>query len=275
VSRERLINAALRAYPRSVRDHHGSEMLSTVLDSTADAPRRLPREILDLVRVGLRSRATETAQPGVRRVIADGLCRGATWVMTLDLSTLLAQRMRGMHDPLLSPVSIAGLAAVLAVALIGYDRLAGVGGLVWTVSRTPEVFHHHPSVDGLLPTVVPVICFAVLLLAPRRRAPMPHRLGWLAVPAVLVAAFGPAPLDGPLIAVAMLVVALTGLCAIALLPTDPRLAIAAAVPAAYLGLQIVMKPDAPIVLKTLLLAPVPIVLAITIARSRQLQQPTG
>ena len=116
--------------------------------------------------------------------------------MTLDVSTLLSQRARGMRDPLLSSPSLALLAAVLALALVGYDRLAGAGALVWTALRLPALWDHHAGIVNLAPEVLPVICFCVLVLAPRRRAPDLRRLAWLLVPATLVATAGAAARRG-------------------------------------------------------------------------------
>jgi hypothetical protein len=90
------------------------------------------------VRLGLRTRATSTARVGARRLIADGLCVAAVWLMTLDVSTLVTQRARGMHDPLLAPTPLALLVAALALALIGRDRLAGAAALAWTALRMPS-----------------------------------------------------------------------------------------------------------------------------------------
>lgn len=118
-------------------------MLATLRDVSAGSRRGFAREISDLVRLGLRTRASSTASVGARRLVADGLCLAAAWLMTLDVSTLLSQRARGMHDPLLSAPSIALLAAVLALAFIGYDRLAGAGALVWTALRLPALWDHH------------------------------------------------------------------------------------------------------------------------------------
>jgi hypothetical protein len=92
-------------------------MLATLLDASAGSRMQFARELADLVRLGLRARATQTASVGTRRLIADGLCLAGAWLLTLDLSTLLSQRARGLHDPLLAWPSIALLAAVLAVAI--------------------------------------------------------------------------------------------------------------------------------------------------------------
>ena len=184
-------------------------MLATLHDVSAGSRRSFAREIADLVRLGLRMRAASTASAGARRLLADGLCLAAVWLMTLDVSTLLSQRARGMHDPLLSAPSIALLAAVLALALIGHDRLAGAGALVWTALRLPALWDHHAGLVNLAPEVLPIVCFCVLVLAPRRRAPDLRRLAWLLVPATLVAAAGPPPGEAsPLLVAGVLLAAL-------------------------------------------------------------------
>ena len=114
MSGERIAELALLAYPAARRAARGEEMLATLLDASAGSRRRFAREIADLVRLGLRARGSQTASAGARRIVADGLCLAAVWLMTLDVSTLLSQRARGMRDPLLSSPSIALLAAVLA-----------------------------------------------------------------------------------------------------------------------------------------------------------------
>ena len=111
MSGERIAELALLAYPAAARTARGEEMLATLQDASAGSRRRFVAEIADLVRLGLRARGSQTASAGARRIVADGLCLAAVWLMTLDVSTLLSQRARGMHDPLLSAPSIALLAA--------------------------------------------------------------------------------------------------------------------------------------------------------------------
>ena len=234
------------------------------------------REIADLVRGGLRTRATQTASAGARRLVADGLCLAGTWVMTLDLSTLLSQRARGMHDPLLAPASIALLAATLALALIGYDRLAGAGAVVWTGLRIPALWDHHPGIINLTPEILPLICFSVMVLAPRRRAPDPRRLAWLIVPATLVLTLGP-PSDERshlLLAYVALAAISVSVFALAILPTDPRVAIAGAVSVSNLGLAVAAINHDTSVPACLFLAATPVVLACAITRTRRLQLAT-
>jgi hypothetical protein len=272
MSGERIAALALLCYPAAARAARGEEMLATLQDASAGSRRRFVREIADLVRLGLRARGSQTASAGARRIVADGLCLAAVWFMTLDVSTLLAQRARGMHDPLLSSPSIALLAAILAIALLGYDRLAGAGALVWTALRIPALWDHHAGIVNLAPEVLPVVCFCVLVILPRPRAPDLLRLAWLLVPVTLVAAAGPARGEAsPLLVAGVLIAALlVVVVAVALLPTDPRLAIAGAMPLSNLGIAVVAINHDRTFVPRLFLAAAPIVLAIAITRTRRL-----
>jgi hypothetical protein len=62
-------------------------------------------------------------------------------VITLDLSTLLAQKLGGVQDPLLSWVSIGTVGVTLATALIGAERLAGAAAFAWTLARFPQLIY--------------------------------------------------------------------------------------------------------------------------------------
>ena len=117
-------------------------------------------------------------------------------------------------------------------------------------------------------TLPSAACFLVLLVAPRRRAPDLRRLAWLIVPATLVAALGPPKYDQSplLLAIVAIAALLVVLYAIATLPTDPRVAIAAAVPLSSLGL------GPPGVVSLLFVAATPLVLAVTVARLRDLRR---
>ena len=110
MTRRRIADLALLSHPSDARAARGEEMLATLHDVSAGSRRGFAREIADLVRLGLRARGSQTASAGARRIVADGLCLAAVWLMTLDVSTLLSQRARGMLDP----------AAVCAI-----DRAAG------------------------------------------------------------------------------------------------------------------------------------------------------
>jgi hypothetical protein len=240
MSRELATRVALLAYPPDVRDQIGTEMSATLLDASAGSPARFTHELVDLTWLGLRSRAQLTAAAGARRVIADGVCLAGVWLMTLDLSTLLAQTVRGVHDPLLAPQSLLLLGLALALALVGHDRLAGAAGLGWVAARFPTLLDHRPgmALAVTVATLPALACFTVLIVGPRRRARDPRRLAWLIVPATLVIAFGPpkpdqSPLLLALVAIGVLIAVIYVL---ATLTTDPRAAIAGAVSLGAVGL---------------------------------------
>ena len=274
MTRERLAVIALQAYPAAGRAERGEEMLATLLDASAGSRRRFAREVIDLARLGLRARATQTATAGAGRLVADGVCLAGVWLMTVDVVTLVSWRYRGMHGPLLGWPSIALLAAALALALIGADRLAGAGALVWTALRLPELLPYHPGSAGVAVEVLPALCFAVMALAPRRRALDLSRLAWLLVPVALVAICGPSKDEqNPLLlATVALCAFLAMLFALAMLPTDPRMAIAGAVGLSDLAVAMVaLNHDASLV-AYLSLAAAPAALAIAVTRTRRLRR---
>jgi hypothetical protein len=277
MSRERIAGLALLAYPAAARAARGEEMLATLHDVSAGSGRGFAREIADLVRVGLRTRATATASIGARRLVADGLCLAAVWLMTLDASTVLVQRARGLHDPLLAAAPLALLAAALAVALIGHDRVAGAAALTWTALRLPSLWDHHPGIVNLAPEAVPIACFCVMVLVPRRRTTDLRRLGWLIVPATLVLTLAPpsgerSPL---LLAYVALGALLVTAFAVAMLPTDPRLAIAGAVSLSTVGLSVVVHHHDASAPASLFVAAAPAAIAVAITRTRHLRRLAG
>ncbi|HEY3947260.1 MAG TPA: hypothetical protein VGL78_18695 [Solirubrobacteraceae bacterium] len=223
-------------------------MIGTLLDSSAGSRARLVREIANLLRVGMYMRAAQTRRTSPQRLLADGFCRGAILLMILDLSTLLSQRLDGVKDPLLSWTSIGVLGAILALALVGAERLAGTAALTWAAARFPELVAHNHTFNGLAPTVVPLICFTVLIVNPRRRRLDLRRVAWLLVPAVLVAAYAPRGANGPITVLVSLAAILFALVALLKIPTDPRLAIACALPATYVALMVAGTPAVPAVL---------------------------
>jgi hypothetical protein len=223
-------------------------MVGTLLDSSAGSRARLVWEIADLLRVGMHMRAAQTRRASPQRLLADGFCRGAILLMILDLSTLLSQRLDGVEDPLLSWASICVLGAILALALIGAERLAGTAALAWAAARFPELVAHNHTFNGLAPTVVPLICFTMLIVNPRRRRLDLRRVAWLLVPAVLVAAYAPRGGNGPITVLVSLAAIIFALVALLKIPTDPRLAIACALPATYVGLMVAGAPAMPAVL---------------------------
>ena len=275
--RERVTRAALRAFPPAIRSARGDEMLGTLLDASAPSHARFAREIVELVRAGLRARATETAQAGARRLVADGFCLAAVWLLTLFLAADVANRIRGpiagspgSPADLLWPWSLALLGAALALALIGFDRLAGAAALLFTVSLFGDPARYDIVGADRLPLLVPIICFGALLLAPRQRKTDAHRLAWLAVAAALAVAASRR--DDSIAAVALFALIFFVPPAFARLRTDPRPVIACVVTAAYFGIRIAQDPGGPGVLGLLLLVATPLVVTIVIAHTRHVSQ---
>jgi hypothetical protein len=270
---ERLARLAVSAYPADIRDAREAEMIDTLRDIRATSPGRYPREVADLVRLGLRERAARTADVGTIRLLADGLCVGAILLMMFELANVVSHRLRGLHDPLFAPTLAVALALILCSALVGSDRVAAGGGIVWLIVRTPDLYRDKNSLIGIVPSLVPLLCFVVMAIAPRHpRQPAWWRLGWLVVPAALIAVEGPARPNPTLVALAALVALVVVVTAIVVAATDPRFGIACAVPAAYLGAQIVWKPQAPIALVTIFLAALPVIVTYVIVRTRTLRR---
>jgi len=114
-----------------------------------------------------------------------------------------------------------------------------------------------------------------MVLAPRRRSADLRRLGWLIVPATLVLTL--APPNGERSPLLLAYVALGALLvtafAVAMLPTDPRLAIAGAVSLSTVGLSVVVHHHDASAPASLFLAAAPVAIAIAIARTRRLRRP--
>jgi hypothetical protein len=276
MSRDRISAVALLSYPATVRAARGSEMVATLQDISAGSRLRFAREIVDLVRLGLRTRATSTARAGAGRLIADGLCLAGIWLMALDVTTLTIQRAHGLEDPLLAWAPLAALTGALAVAVVGRERIAGIAALAWTALRLPLLWDHHPGIAGLVPEVLPVACFCVMVVAPRRRTVDLRRLACLLAPATVVLTLAPpAGERSPLLVAYVALMAILGVAfCIAMLPTDPRPAIAGAVSMSSIGLAVVAVHHDGSAAALAVAAAAPVVLAVAITRTRRLQRTT-
>jgi hypothetical protein len=273
MSRERIARAALRTFPAAVRAAHGEEMLGTVLDVSATSRRRFALELIGLVVWGMEARAIERARAGAQRVVADGVCLAGVWLMTLFLASDLGDRIRGSipgyPSDRLSPWSLALVGLALALALIGYDRLAGTTALLFVASLVADPAWRDLTNSRRELMLVPVICFVALLLAPRRRTPDLRRLGWLSLTAALALASSTS--DDTVAAILILALFFLVPPALAMLRTDPRLAIACALPASSFGIHMAQDPGGPGVLGVLFLSAAPLILTIAVTRVRQLQ----
>ena len=164
MNRERVGAAVLRAYPSETRAARGPEMLGTLLDLGADSNVRFVREAVDLLRLGLRSRASRIAGSGARRLIADGACVAGIFFLAQDLATAL--HSRGVPHPFYSPASMAILAVALTFGLLGHDRVAGAVALVWFGLRLFGVMTGL-DVAAYPATLLPVICCGAMMVSPR------------------------------------------------------------------------------------------------------------
>ncbi len=215
--RERIGQAALRAYPPAVRQTRGLEMLGMLLDAGDQSNRAFVRESGSLVLGGLRERRAITARAGTRRLIADGCCQAVLiFLMLWLISALNTQAITGPSQQL--PVQEVVLAAILACALVGYERIAAVGALAALIAFGP--LGPHIQLMGLAKLLVPIVCLLVMVCAPHRRPRDPRQLLWLLPVCVLAALHADA--DVTLVDV----VAVVSVGGLVRLFHDPRLAIA-------------------------------------------------
>ena len=134
--RERIGQAALRAYPPAVRQARGLEMLGMLLDTVERSRVALVRESGSLVLGGLRERRAITARAGTRRLLADSCCQAVLVFLTLWI--ISAVNTEGIAGPSQLVVQAVVLAAILACALIGYERIAAISGAPQQRPRDPR-----------------------------------------------------------------------------------------------------------------------------------------
>jgi hypothetical protein len=220
VSRERIGRAALRVYPRAAREARGLEMLGMLLDAGEQSGWAFVRETGSLVLGGMRERRAITARAGTRRLLADSCCQAVLIFLTLwIISALSPDAIAGPSRPLV--VQAVVLAAILACALIGYERIAAVGGLAAVIAFGP--LGAHTQLMVLARVLVPIGCVLVMVRAPRKRPRDARRLLWLVPVAVLAALHARGDVGVPE------VLAFMSIGGLLLLLQDPRLAIACGV----------------------------------------------
>jgi hypothetical protein len=215
--RERIGQAALRAYPPAVRQARGLEMLGMLLDAGEQSNRAFVRESGSLVLGGLRERRALAARAGTRRLVADACCQAVIiFLMLWLISALNTQGSAGPSRQLL--VQEVVLAAILGCALIGYERIAALSGLGALIAYGP--LGPHTQLLLLARVLVPIACLLVMVCAPQRRPRDPRQLLWLLPVCVLAALHAHAQVSLPEVLAVMSVGGLLRLF------HDPRLAIA-------------------------------------------------
>ena len=234
MTHERLARIALLAYPSRVRAVRGEEMIGTLLDASSGSEAAFWRELVALIGGGLRARAAVPARLTTGRVIADGFCYAGIGMLALITAEVIAIAIR-------YPQAVADstqvwelllLAGCLSVALMGYDRIASMGALAWIAIVINARYRGSTLGPVVAMDVVPVVCFAVMLIVPRSGVRRVGRLAWL----IPIAALGAAsPAVGPGSYVLLVPLAIAAPVALARLPRDPRLAIACSVFAAEIA----------------------------------------
>lgn len=215
--RERIGQAALRAYPPAVRQTRGLEMLGMLLDAGERSRWAFVRESGSLVLGGLRERRAITARVGTSRLVADSCCQAVLiFLMLLIISRLNTEAIAGPSQHLFVQEGMLG--GILACALIGYERIAAICGLAAIAAFGP--LGPHTQLDSLAKVVVPIACLLVMVRAPRERPRDPRRLLWLVPVFLLAALLAHAHVS---LLEALAVVSVAGLLG---LLHDPRLAIA-------------------------------------------------
>jgi hypothetical protein len=217
VIRERIGQAALRAYPPAVRQTRGLEMAGMLLDAGEHSRLAFVRESGSLVLGGLRERRAISARTGTRRLIADACCQAVLiFLMLWLISALNTQAITGPSQQL--PVQEVVLTAILACALVGHQRIAAVSGLAALIAYGP--LGPHIQLMRLARVLVPIACLLVMVRAPQRRPRDPRQLLWLLPVCVLAALHADAQVS------LLDVVAVVSVGGLLRLFHDPRLAIA-------------------------------------------------
>ncbi len=250
---ERVIRAALLAYPREVRRSRGDEMTATVLDLSKGSRSAFLRESLALLYGGLSARAGMSAEASTRQ-LADICALAATiWGSVMlciwlgfDRAIYETQMFGGLATH--AVIVEALLALSIGSALLNYRRVAGLSGLAWIGVFLESRFRTRLEIDRdvlawclhwVAFVLMPLCGYVVMLLAlddKRRRHPV--RLGWLA--GVILLGIVVAPPGGPLgpgrwfEGIILLVMVIAGLV---LLGASTRLPLALALALAGFGLS--------------------------------------
>jgi hypothetical protein len=272
MTRERVGRIALRALPVDVRATRGAEMRGTLLDVSDGSVPRFAREALSLIGFGFEERARAAARVGRGRLLVDACRLSAGFWVAATLTTLWP-----LPELDSFVICLLLLWPVLACLLVGSGRLAGACGIVWTVGSQLTLLRGFGVAPALFATeIVPLLCFSVIMIAPRQRTRSMRRLLWL-IPVIAISALQlqPGLLGYGTLAIGTLLAAsLTG---ILLIGRDPRIAIACALTWTGIGMSSVEQLAAtqqisPVIL---LAAAAPLTLAVVKARAWQLPRPEG
>lgn len=154
------------------------------------------RETLSLVVGGVAARARLPVSLGGRRLLTDSCALAVSiWALVGLAASVGLDRMSFEWSSFgFAPIGVVGfviqglMAISIGLALLGYDRASAVSGLSWFgVSLTTLLLGKHVVAGGavradalwLASHLVPLACFAVMIIAPRKTSRTVVRVVWL------------------------------------------------------------------------------------------------
>ncbi|HLI32094.1 MAG TPA: hypothetical protein VKU89_05055 [Solirubrobacteraceae bacterium] len=221
-------------------------MTSAVHDLSAGSLWRTLRESQALIAAGLRARANAAAGLSKRWLAASTCAQGAT---VLTIVVLLGYAQLDLlileYHPSIFPnesgfvLVQALMAASIAAALVGFDRISALLGFSWIGALVNNELAADRPTRLLALVLIPAVCYLVMLVIPRERSRDPRRLMWLA-PALLLTLLPANDLMGADLGLGagarmLLVLSVAG---IFLLPTGSSLPLAFAVALIWYGFSL-------------------------------------
>lgn len=167
MSRARLVEVVLSAWPTEVRAERGPEMADALLEASEHSRVRFAREVVALAWRGLGARALR--QRSTARLFADGAClAGALYAAVCLAEDLWVTSASASHADVVVPLTF--FAAVLGLAMIGRNRAGGVvllGSVAWELA---SAFPHGEFAPlWWVRLLLPTCCGVVMVATPGRR----------------------------------------------------------------------------------------------------------
>jgi hypothetical protein len=187
VSRDRIVRTLLRLYPPEVAGRLGAELLGTALDAGERSRCAFARECAGIVIAGVRARASIAIQGGILRALVDGYLLAGQLFLALVLSEFVSRRVWHVDRPV-GPaiVFVMALWLVLALSLVGLDRLAGTFVVLWWIVYD-LLFLPRFNLYAQLELLLAFSSFVLMACLPQRRRVEIRRLTWLIPVAILCA----------------------------------------------------------------------------------------
>lgn len=197
MSKRRVGSAAVRTYPRDIRDGRGEEILGTLLDAGDESLAAFVRQLVSLIVGGLMARSREALAQPPGRLAAQTVCWAAI-VAVIQLpfrQGVLALEGVISGFPLVTVRDMFVLPLVILAAFtLGGRRLAGLLGLAWVATYIRDWDSGVAASNIVVAVALPAVGFGLLALRPQTApAAWQTRILWL-VPATALALATVAPL---------------------------------------------------------------------------------